>query len=453
MFKKLLLIILILNFTFIHANKIEDKISLNKKILIKEKKNKKTTSKIIKKLALEISNEESQSDNIEKKLSLISNLIFLNKIKLKRSKSKLIDLEKKSIYLKENTKTIENNIVESIIEKYSVSLSKELINKKSLNDIINKERYDLVLDNAKDKILKSNLNYFKIENDKRKNTQNTKKLEQYIKKQESQKTQYKVLQAKQDNSIEILKSKHERYQNVLKLIITKQSKLNSLLGNLNILKKKKIKKDKINKLKKLFEKEQITKVKEKKKAKEEEKRKKEKRKNIKIVKSNNMKSSSKNIKIIAKQKFEEQIDLKVRNIGSSTKGISISNYKGVKTMAPLKKYSIIKKFGKYFDPVYKIELFNESISLKSKTKNAKVHSILKGKVIYAKSNKGTLGSVVIVKHNNGLHTVYSQLSNIPRSIKVGKWIPKGYVVGRVQDTLLFQATKNSRYINPIKLFK
>ena len=91
--------------------------------------------------------------------------------------------------------------------------------------------------------------------------------------------------------------------------------------------------------------------------------------------------------------------------------------------------------------------------MKSKVKNAKVYSILKGKVIYAKNNAGTLGNVVIVKHSNALHTVYSQLSNIPRSLKVGKWVPKGYVIGRVNDTLVFQATKSNRYINPIKLFK
>ena len=64
-----------------------------------------------------------------------------------------------------------------------------------------------------------------------------------------------------------------------------------------------------------------------------------------------------------------------------------------------------------------------------------------------------MGNVVIVKHSKGLHTVYSQLSNIPKSLRVGKWIPKGYVIGRVKDTLIFQATKNNRYINPIKLFK
>ena len=157
--------------------------------------------------------------------------------------------------------------------------------------------------------------------------------------------------------------------------------------------------------------------------------------------------------MISKQILQEDIDLSVKNIGSSIKGIKVSRYKGVKTIAPLKSYKVVKKFGKYYDPVYKIELFNESISLKSKVKNAKVHSVLRGKVVYAKTDAGTLGNVVIVKHSNNLHTVYSQLSNIPRTLKVGKWIPKGYVVGRVNDILEFQATKNSKYIDPMKLVK
>ncbi|MCK5293856.1 MAG: M23 family metallopeptidase, partial [Arcobacteraceae bacterium] len=142
-----------------------------------------------------------------------------------------------------------------------------------------------------------------------------------------------------------------------------------------------------------------------------------------------------------------------RNIGSTSKGIKISSYKGNKTISPLKSYKVIKKFGKFYDPVYKIELFNESISLKSKQQNAKVYNIIKGKVVYAKHDAGELGNVVIVKHRNNLHTIYSQLSNIPKTLKVGQWIKKGYVVGRVKDTLVFQVTRDNKYLDPQKLFK
>jgi murein DD-endopeptidase MepM/ murein hydrolase activator NlpD len=156
---------------------------------------------------------------------------------------------------------------------------------------------------------------------------------------------------------------------------------------------------------------------------------------------------------ISKQELDEDIDIEVRKLGSSTKGIKISKYYGKKTIAPLKSYKITKNFGKYYDKVYKMQLFNESVSLKTKKANAKVFNVLRGQVVYAKQNSGLLENVVIVKHKGNLHTIYSHLDKISPTLSVGKWIPKGYVVGRVNDTLMFQATKNSRYIDPVKLFK
>ncbi len=100
-----------------------------------------------------------------------------------------------------------------------------------------------------------------------------------------------------------------------------------------------------------------------------------------------------------------------------------------------------------------MELFNESVSLKTKVPNAKVVSVFGGQVVYAKQNQGLLANVVIVKHKDSLHTIYSHLDKISPTLKVGKYIPRGYVVGRVSDTLEFQATKNSKYINPMRLIK
>ena len=53
-----------------------------------------------------------------------------------------------------------------------------------------------------------------------------------------------------------------------------------------------------------------------------------------------------------------------------------------------------------------MELFNESVALKTKIPNAKVFSVFKGQVVYAKQNSGLLANVVIVKHSNNLHTIY-----------------------------------------------
>ena len=90
--------------------------------------------------------------------------------------------------------------------------------------------------------------------------------------------------------------------------------------------------------------------------------------------------------------------------------------------------------------------------MKPNKANSKVYNVLNGKIVYAKKNAGTLENVVIIQHQNRLHTIYSHLDKIAPTLKVGKWIKKGFVVGRVSDTLMFQVTKNSKYINPRDLF-
>ena len=91
--------------------------------------------------------------------------------------------------------------------------------------------------------------------------------------------------------------------------------------------------------------------------------------------------------------------------------------------------------------------------LKTKIPNAKVYNIFMGEIVYTRKNAGSLKNVVIVKHKGKIHTVYAHLDKISPTIKVGKWIQKGYVAGRVNGTLQFQATKNKKYIDPVKLFQ
>ena len=156
---------------------------------------------------------------------------------------------------------------------------------------------------------------------------------------------------------------------------------------------------------------------------------------------------------VRNQKYAKNLNLDVRKIGSSTDGVKIVKYKGERTIAPLKSFKVVKNFGTYYDPVYKIKLFNESIVLKSDESKAKVVSVLNGKVVYAKKNAGMLANVVIIQHEGGLHTIYSHLDEISPTLVVGKWIKQGYVVGRVDESLMFQATKDSSHIDPKELFK
>jgi len=149
---------------------------------------------------------------------------------------------------------------------------------------------------------------------------------------------------------------------------------------------------------------------------------------------------------------ESKGSVNVRQIGSSYQQGKLVKYRGEKTIAPLKSYTIAQKFGNYVDPIYKIKIFNESVILKARSKNAKVINVLDGSVIYADKTP-MLDHVVIVKNKENIHTIYAHLSKIAPTVRVGKRLKKGYVLGRVERELTFEVTKNERHMNPMRLIK
>ena len=98
-----------------------------------------------------------------------------------------------------------------------------------------------------------------------------------------------------------------------------------------------------------------------------------------------------------------------------------------------------------------MEFFNESVTLSAKEADSKVYSVLPGKVIYEKKNQSILDNVVIISHPNGLHTIYSHLDQISPTITTGKYVEGGYVIGRVSGSLIFQATQNNAFIDPLQM--
>ncbi|MGB5867844.1 MAG: peptidoglycan DD-metalloendopeptidase family protein [Arcobacteraceae bacterium] len=423
---------------------INNKIDQNKEQIKSVQQRKSNINKNINLLADTINKEEEAYKKVVEILKSTNTKLLLNRLKLSSAQTKVSELTVKSKQLQEAKTKMEQDVIDFVIEKYSMSMGIEQVNKKHINDIVNKELYTLVFDNTRQEILNLNIQYLKINSSIRENEKKIANLSDYIKEQNDVKVRYIGLEKVQEKTLESLKKKHKIYQENLKELISKQNQITDLLGSLNILKKKEIE----------AEEERIRKAKEIARKKEEERQRKlkeeaeaKKRALLKETKK------SKEIKIKKRDDFDKEIDIEVKKIGSSAKGVKISKYYGSTTIAPLKSYEITKRFGKYYDAVYKMELFNESVALKTKIPNAKVFSVFKGQVVYAKQNSGLLENVVIVKHKNNLHTIYSHLDQISPTLKAGKWIPKGYVVGRVSDTLEFQATKNSKYIDPLKLIK
>ncbi|MEA2018469.1 MAG: peptidoglycan DD-metalloendopeptidase family protein [Campylobacterota bacterium] len=443
--------VILFSISFLNASikDINSKIDTNKKQFKLVSSKKSNINKNLSSIATKINKEEKEYLDIVSILEKTNTEILLNKIKLSSVISKVKKLKNESKDLYKNKVKIEKDVIDFVIEKYALSMGIEQANKETLEDVIGKEVYTLIFDNVKQEILDLNIDYLKVNNSIRSSEKKINNYTIYINKQNAIKNKFKNLEVAQEKTLGKLKKRHKVYQGNLKKLINKQNKITDLLGNLNILKKKEIKAEerRIKKAKAIAKKKEIA------RKKKELREKKEKERLLKKKLAKKEPTKTKSIKFTKRKKLDKEIDIEVRKIGSSAKGVKVSSYKGKKTIAPLKSYTITKKFGKYYDKVYKMELFNESVSLKTKKLNAKVFSVFKGQIVYAKQNSGLLANVVIVKHKNKLHTIYSHLDKISPTLKVGKWIPKGYVVGRINDTLEFQATKNSKYIDPMKLIK
>ncbi len=144
------------------------------------------------------------------------------------------------------------------------------------------------------------------------------------------------------------------------------------------------------------------------------------------------------------------VTAKVTKKGSSYQSVKSKKYRGKKTIAPLTGYTLVKAFGPYTDPIYKIKIYNESVSLQPTQSDAKVATVLNGKIILAKKTQ-LLDNVVIIKHANGLHTIYAHLDQIAPTIVKGKKVKKGSIIGRVNHELIFEVTQDNFHIDPMTL--
>ena len=397
---------------FIFASAIDTKIAQNQKILDSSKKSKDNTTVKIKEIADKIEASNTNLSKLEEDIIKINEDIEQHQKLLESSQSKLNDLQAKSSDLIKEKNSSEEEIINTIVEQFSTSLALQLASKESLQELIDNEMFNLLSTNAKQKVLKLNENYNRLTENTKANQQEINKLNSYIKDRLKTKENYKALQIKHTKSLENLEKEHKLYQAELKKVIEQQESLSKILSDLKIVKQQELKK-----------------------AQEE--------------KEDNQQVQTTNVR---NQKYAKDLDLDVKKIGSSTDCVQIVKYKGAKTIAPLKSFKIVKNFGTYYDPVYKIKLFNESVVLQSNEKGSKVVAVLNGKVVYAKKNAGMLENVVIIQHEGGIHTVYSHLDDIAPTLVVGKWVQKGSVVGRVDENLTFQVTKDSSHIDPKDLF-
>ena len=435
------------------------KIKSSKKDLSAVTTQKKKASRQLDKIANDIKKAEKEIDFLDVKIDKLSrdqNETEEKYISLKKElKKSTQDFEKTSQELDQKRK----KFISLLSEQFSITFAMEQAHAPTRKSIMSQEIYKAYKkQNIKMlEALKSDIRTLKKhKEDKlylRNRTQN--KIKKIIKKRDN----YAEKKLAKKKLLRKLSADEETYNTKLGKISDKQNSLNATLAKLNILHTKEV--EEARKLA-AARKEAIRLEKERKRRIRKEKalaraKAKKAKEAVRLAKTKEAKKAAK-LAVKAAKKEVEKVKKKaykqserVRTVNSSYKKSKTYAYKGGKTISPLSGARLIKKFGTYVDPIYKIKIFNESITLKASS-NTKVQNVLNGKIVFA-GKSSMLGKVVVVAHSGKLHTVYAGLSQIAPNIKTGRKIKKGYVIGKVSSKLMFQATKNSKHINPLKLIR
>jgi len=432
------------------------KIKDSKKNLSTASSQKKKASRRLNQIAKDIKSAEKDIVYLGKKINTLGRNQEKSEKKFKVLKRELVKSEKDFKLTSQALDQKRKVFIKLLSEQFSIVFAMEQAHEPTRKSILTQEVYRVykkhnssILSNLKTEIIslkKRKKNKLALRN------KTETEIKRIIKKRES----YRQKKLAKEKLRKKLEGDEEKYSSKLTKIEDKQNSLRATLAKLNILQKKEVeaarkaaaqrkeamrlakeRKRRIRKEKELARKNAIKAKEALRRAKTKEEKKKARLASIKAEK--------------AKKKVYKE-SAKVRQVNSSYTKSKTYAYKGNKTISPLPGAKLIKKYGTYVDPIYKIKIFNESVTLKAPSFNAKVHNILNGKVVFA-GKSSMLGKVVVVAHSGKMHTVYAGLSKIAPTIRVGSKIKRGYVVGKVASKLMFQATKNSKHINPLKLIK
>jgi len=359
----------------------------------------------------ELELKQTQYNRMDKKLSTIAKKIIDAKAESKRLDRKLRKLEKKI----QDTQSIYDNL-----NSKKVAIDKEL---RKLNDIIedkqdkfislvaDKFSMSLVLEELKQPTPKSIMLQEAYKIYAKENNKEIEKLQNDIKRLNAKEEFFKEKQIKLEKEIDIYKKDREEYSAKKK---QKEQIIKRLARDRAIYKKR------------------FNAIRESRRALQK-----------KLAK----------LEIIRQDSSGVVEDRKRGKRYSSYRRRRRTTYSGGKTISPIEGSKLIKKFGRYIDPIYKFKIFNKSITLKAPHKGSKVRSVLSGKIVFAENSGGMLGKVVIVSHDNNIHTIYAKLSRLAPGIHVGKRVSKGSIIGKVNSTLMFEVTKNNKHLNPLKLIR
>ncbi|WP_295701177.1 peptidoglycan DD-metalloendopeptidase family protein [Helicobacter japonicus] len=383
---------------------VEQDIAKNKDKLASAQSQEKAISKKLDELGKAINTKNNELTQLGKQIESLQKDITQNQGKSLSQEKTLKDSQKKLDTLIRQKKNMEEQVVkiftqniafQMIINRHANIDSEDSVVEHYIYDILHKYNQKMIKNiNAKQNILTGEMQ--KIENA-------ISQLQNSIKTQTDKKTYLERAKEQQKITLNKMQAELKVYDQQLKDIVKERKNLDDILSKLNIVKEQKA---------------QNT--------------------NQQQAFINNQKSPN---SIKAPKQF-----------GTSYRDMPTIAYKGPKTFPPLDQYIIEKKFGPYFDPVYKFKIFNAAIMFNPKTPNANVKNVLDGKVVYAKEAPG-LKKVVIIEHSNAIHTIYAYMDKIESSIKTGLSIKKGMIIGKVNERLSFEITQKDKHINPTDFIK
>lgn len=173
---------------------------------------------------------------------------------------------------------------------------------------------------------------------------------------------------------------------------------------------------------------------------------------LNIIKMEALKPKKAPPPLVAPKPGQKPVPEDVKQVVASYQPSKTAAYSGEKTIPPLDGYVVTKRFGPYTDPIYGIKIHNDSVSLRPTQPDAMVKTVFNGKIILAKPT-AMLENVIIIEHDNGLHTIYAHLDKIAPTVEVGKRVKQGSIIGRVGRELMFQVTQRNAHINPLEVIR
>ena len=384
---------------------INQKISKNKTALENQKKKEAQVNQKLQELGKEVNKQKEELSTIENIIKESEKNISKNKQEYSKKETLIKTLSSNQESLYQKRKDIELAIIDLVAKDISFAILLNDFQPESIRDLITEESFKVLNNTTKKELANLSQQQTQIIQDLKTLQKEIAQLQSFIDSENKKRANLKDLQAKQKKALNAYQKEIDKYNQELQQITKERDSLQEILVQLNILKSQ-----------------------------EEEKRK--KREELAKTKNTTTPKST-------------QSDFDVRQVASSYHNISTTKYKGAKTIAPLDNFKIDKRFGPYYDPVYKMKVFNESITLIS-IGDDKVKSVLDGKVIFAKDTP-ILKKVIIIEHQNNMHTIYAQLDKIAPTIKPGSIVKKGYTIGRINNALKYEVTLKYKHIDPLEL--